>query len=113
MWRRTTLNSSTSLPSSPRAIVARLDPSGPPIGFALWHPPLDRTSTGGDSLPEEAKLKKEEEGREKTALEKEVEKTMDLDFLARFRAEQTRVKKEVLGGKPCWYLVSLSSLYTL
>jgi hypothetical protein len=59
-------------------------------------------------LPEEVRAKEEEDKREKTEWEKEVEKTMDMGFMKRFRAEQARLKKEVLAGRPCWYLVSPS-----
>lgn len=69
-------------------MVARLSPTSPPIGLAVWHPPLDRTLTGGDPLPQEISFSTQENARERSELEKEAAQAINSEFIKRYRAEQ-------------------------
>jgi len=96
-------------------VVALVD--GKPVGIASWLVPVDRTSTGGDPLPEELqakellKFKEEKEG--KPAIEVEMDAATDKEFAKAFGAEMDRVRKEWSKGRPHWYLVSLLVYFDL
>ena len=96
-------------------MVALVD--GKPVGIASWLVPVDRTSTGGDPLPEELqakdllKVKEEKEG--KPAIEVEMDAATNKEFGKVFGAEMDRVRKEWSKGRPHWYLVSLRCVITL
>lgn len=71
---------------------------------------MDRTSTGGDPLPEELQAKEELKARQeadgKPAIEIEMDAATDKEFGKAFGAEMDRVRKEWSKGRPHWYLVS-------
>lgn len=71
---------------------------------------MDRTSTGGDPLPEELQAKEELKARQeadgKPAIEVEMDAATDKEFGKAFGAEMDRVRKEWSKGRPHWYLVS-------
>lgn len=82
---------------------------GKTVGAAIWLSPLDRTSTGGDSLPHEVEIeqmlaaKEKEAGREPWELE--MDKTIDKEFYAKFKKTMKEIRKNWSKGAPHWYLV--------
>ncbi|CDZ97782.1 GNAT domain [Phaffia rhodozyma] len=78
-----------------------------PIGFAFWSSPVDRTSTDGEWLPEEIKLKESNEkalDSMKTDAEREADKWVNVEFAKMFKQTLYDRRKEYYKGKPHWYL---------
>ncbi|KAL7412848.1 hypothetical protein BDY24DRAFT_391294 [Mrakia frigida] len=78
------------------------------VGAAVWHSPVDRTSTEGDPLPHEVEIEDmlaEQQRREGSAeWELEMDKTVDQEFYSGFVKTITEVRKEWSKGRPHWYL---------
>lgn len=79
-----------------------------PVGYSLWHSPVDRTETEGGLLPEEKEAEKaQEEYLKATATEadKELDRWTDMEFVKLFKNALWEKRKDYFRGEKHWYLV--------
>lgn len=80
---------------------------GQPVGFAIWHSPIDRTATGGDPTDEEkasAAARDAELEASKEDMDREYEAQFDLPAQKALKKAMMGGRKHRYGGRPYWLL---------
>ena len=93
--------------AAPEAVRVKASIGGVPVGFANWLGPVDRTSTGGDPLPDEVAREAAQNAAveaARTDVDRAFEATINTSFYNAVGDAFEASRKRLFAGRRHWYL---------